>query len=167
MNLPKPQYPQLIPSADFEEWSTVNEQELNCIFAETGADREMDFDREKEEHTLFHTDSRNFELICEKMTGAKLFYKLDGQNPVACSFFEYAKAAQEQNWIVKKSNPIEDVEVSTIFLGLNTNFYASKPIVFETMIFGGAYNHYQKRCATWVQALINHEEGCEMVKKNA
>lgn len=29
-----------------EQFTEVNDQELNCIFAETGADRELDFDRE-------------------------------------------------------------------------------------------------------------------------
>ena len=28
----------------FEEWKDTNSDELNCLFAENGADREMDFD---------------------------------------------------------------------------------------------------------------------------
>ena len=37
----------------FEEWCEVNEDELTIIFAETEADREMDFDREAEELARF------------------------------------------------------------------------------------------------------------------
>lgn len=46
------EYPMLIPHYDFETWSYINASELDCIFAETGADRELDFDREKAEEEL-------------------------------------------------------------------------------------------------------------------
>ena len=32
----------------FEEWMDTNSDELNCLFAENGADREMDFDYERD-----------------------------------------------------------------------------------------------------------------------
>lgn len=48
----KKQY-QLIDNPDFEEWIEINENELTCIFAETGADRELDFDHERELEDLF------------------------------------------------------------------------------------------------------------------
>jgi len=47
------EYSQLIDESDFELWCEINEQELSCIFAESGADRELDYDREKEEERLF------------------------------------------------------------------------------------------------------------------
>ena len=53
-------YKQLIPDIDFETWSEMNEEELTIIFAETGADRELDFDREKAEEKIFNEDIRNF-----------------------------------------------------------------------------------------------------------
>ena len=37
----------------FEEWCEINEEELTIIFAETGADREMDFDRGVEEEHIW------------------------------------------------------------------------------------------------------------------
>lgn len=43
----------LVPSEDFETWSEINDVDLTIYFAETGADREMDFDREKEEREIF------------------------------------------------------------------------------------------------------------------
>lgn len=33
---------------DFEEWCALNELEIDIELAENGADREMDFDKEKE-----------------------------------------------------------------------------------------------------------------------
>jgi hypothetical protein len=37
----------------FEQWYAINEQELDCIYAETGADRELDFDREADEEDRY------------------------------------------------------------------------------------------------------------------
>lgn len=37
------------------EWSNINESELSCIFAESGADRELDFDRESDEELFFES----------------------------------------------------------------------------------------------------------------
>jgi len=54
----KPEFPQLIDHADFETWCVFNEKELDCIFAESGADREMDFDREAEEMKIWESDPR-------------------------------------------------------------------------------------------------------------
>ena len=48
---------------DFDYWSEINEQELTCIFAESGMDREMDFDREQEEITIFEKHPVNYNLI--------------------------------------------------------------------------------------------------------
>lgn len=49
----KKQYLQLVDDPNFEKWIEINENELKCIFAESGADRELDFDQEKEEEELF------------------------------------------------------------------------------------------------------------------
>ncbi len=42
---------------DFHDWSCDNEDELTCIFAESGADRELDFDRETQEESMYHLRS--------------------------------------------------------------------------------------------------------------
>ena len=38
---------------------------------------------------------------------------------------------------------INDVLISTVFLGIDHSFGGGTPILFETMIFGGKYNEYQ------------------------
>lgn len=63
------------------------------------------------------------------------------------------------------------VRVSTVFLGLDHNFNPRltgevKPILFETMIFGGKYNQYQERYSTWEEAEIGHKKALEMIKPN-
>lgn len=46
-------YPQLKYHPDFSRWLQINDTELACIFSETGADRELDFDPEIEEERLY------------------------------------------------------------------------------------------------------------------
>jgi len=51
-----------------------------------------------------------------------------------------------------------NVEVSTVFLGINHSFFGNAPpLWFETMIFGGHLDGYQERCTTWDQAVAQHE----------
>lgn len=62
---------------------------------------------------------------------------------------------------------IDDVRVSTVFLGLDHRIGAGVPLplLFETMIFGGGQlDQYGERCSTWQQALGKHESLCNMVK---
>lgn len=47
--------------------------------------------------------------------------------------------------------------VSTVFLGLDHNFFGKGPrIMFESMVFGGPEDGYQRRYSTWDDALIGH-----------
>ena len=49
-----------------------------------------------------------------------------------------------------------NVNVSTVFLGLDHSFGAGPPVLWETMIFGGAHDEYQKRYTSRVDALTGH-----------
>lgn len=55
-----------------------------------------------------------------------------------------------------------DVEVSTVFLGLDHSFEGKKPLLFETMVFGGPNDGIENRYSTWRQAESGH---VEIVKK--
>lgn len=48
---------------DFSDFCEVNEEELSTIFAETGADRELDFDRERYEERIYNNKSIYPQLI--------------------------------------------------------------------------------------------------------
>jgi hypothetical protein len=50
------------------------------------------------------------------------------------------------------------VEVSTVWLGLNHNWYPGPPLIFETMIFGGRFDLEAHRYATEAQAREGHAE---------
>lgn len=58
----------------------------------------------------------------------------------------------------------DNIWVSTVFLGINHNFGFSddtRPILFETMIFGGRMDDYQHRYCTYEEALAGHHMVCE------
>jgi hypothetical protein len=60
---------------------------------------------------------------------------------------------------------INDATISTIFLSLD-HAYDGKPILFETMIFGGKFDGYQERYHTIEEAREGHKKAIEMVKEN-
>jgi hypothetical protein len=60
---------------------------------------------------------------------------------------------------------IGDVDVSTVFLGLDHNWGMSgPPLLFETMIFGGEHDDWQDRYSTKEDALKGHKRAMKMVK---
>jgi hypothetical protein len=57
----------------------------------------------------------------------------------------------------------KDVMVSTVFLGMDHGYNSDKPILFETMIFGGEHDEYQERYATYEEALAGHKRAMEII----
>lgn len=54
---------------------------------------------------------------------------------------------------------INDVRVSTVFLGINHNFGGNgDPILFETLVFGGKYNDEMYRYCTKEEAIKGHDK---------
>ena len=68
----------------------------------------------------------------------------------------WAKFFDKKDRILAKTDVSPDVHVSTVFLGLDHGF-GGKPLWFETMIFGGEHDDYQKRYSTWEEAETGHE----------
>ncbi len=72
-------------------------------------------------------------------------------------------------WIIYSENKtvqltkIQDVKVSTVFLGIDHAFGYGNPILFETMIFGGKHDQYQERYSTWDEAVNGHHKACKLV----
>ena len=59
---------------------------------------------------------------------------------------------------------LDDVTVSTVWLGLNHNFGDGPPLIFETMIFGGQHDEFQERYSTEAEALAGHEIAVTMAR---
>lgn len=77
---------------------------------------------------------------------------------------KWAKWIETADRTVKKTK-VGDVDVSTVFLGLDHNFMGGTPLLFETMVFGGKYNEEMERYSTWEEAEIGHEKMVDKVKK--
>lgn len=58
-----------------------------------------------------------------------------------------------------KKTQVGEVNVSTVFLGIDHNFLGGKPILFETMCFcrgDSEWDEYQERYSTWAEAEEGH-----------
>ncbi len=60
---------------------------------------------------------------------------------------------------------VGDVSVSTVWLGLDHGFgLGGVPLIFETMVFGGAHDEDQWRWPTEAAALAGHDQAVAMVR---
>lgn len=97
-------------------------------------------------------------------------YILDeNKNPVKCNDMSvWGKWIKNpENKRVALTNISEDVYVSTVFLGIDHNFGRNdKPILFETMVFGGIYDGLEAmRYYTFEEALLGHDAMVGFVKE--
>ena len=72
----------------------------------------------------------------------------------AKEFGEWVETADR----VVSHTKVADIEVSTVFLGIDHQFFAGPPLLFETMVFGGDLDQTCRRCSTWEEAEALHEE---------
>jgi hypothetical protein len=57
----------------------------------------------------------------------------------------------------------DDVEVSTVFLGIDHSFgLGGPPILWETMVFGGDHDHEQERYSSREDAVAGHARWCKL-----
>jgi len=64
-----------------------------------------------------------------------------------------------------KQDCINDITISTVFLGLDHSFGADEPLLFETMVFGGVHDGFQERYHTYDEAIEGHRVVCSMVDR--
>jgi hypothetical protein len=90
-------------------------------------------------------------------------YILEGKNAIPCgSIFEWSRWFETANRRVALDKK-DGIEVSTVFLGLDYSFGgAARPLLFETMIFGGKHDEMQVRCSTWEEAEEQHKTMCKL-----
>jgi hypothetical protein len=97
------------------------------------------------------------------------YYKLEGQTPVAVeSFMEWSL------WIMSASttvmiNELKDSIISTRFVGIDLNPGSSnsnsQPMVFETLVMGGALDGKKNFYPAWDEAIQGHLKICTQVFK--
>lgn len=94
-------------------------------------------------------------------------YILKGRTPVIePDLFKWARWMADNTYTVGRED-INDICISTVFLGFDHgHIEGGDPILFETMVFGGRYDRYQRRYSTWEKAEEGHQATVEMVKKS-
>jgi len=98
-----------------------------------------------------------------------ILYMLDKKAPVGVLETPGDIAVWAQ-WFEKADRTVKETmiggaRISTVFLGVDHGFSSEKPILFETMVFGGELDQEQDRCCTWEEAEIMHEKMCDRVKE--
>ncbi len=92
-------------------------------------------------------------------------YILDGHKPIPCNdIIRWAEWFEKANRHVGKDTE-NNVEVSTVFLGIDHSFGGRHPILFETMIFGGEHDQEMDRYSTWEEAEEGHRKMCKIAFK--
>jgi hypothetical protein len=73
---------------------------------------------------------------------------------------------QNRNMRAVKREYVDDgVMVSTVFLGIDHSFLlGEKPILWETMVFGGKFDQHETRFSTRQEALDGHKRICDAIK---
>jgi hypothetical protein len=90
-------------------------------------------------------------------------YILDGHEAVLCdNIYKWAEWYEKADRRVANDMK-QDIQVSTVFLGLDSSFGRGLPILFETMVFGGEYDERSERYSTWEEAEQGHKRMCELV----
>lgn len=96
-------------------------------------------------------------------------YVLNGKTPIPCDdLMEWARWFDTADRHVMQEK-IGEIRISTVFLGLDHSFTSDskRPLLFETMIFGGPLDQEMTRCSTWEEAEKMHREMVERVKATA
>jgi hypothetical protein len=96
------------------------------------------------------------------------WYILNNNNkPIPASITEAADWLEEgSNRRTVKRDEIDDITVSTVFLGLDHSWTpGGKPVLWETMIFGGEHDQYQERYTSHKDALEGHEKALTLITK--
>ena len=91
---------------------------------------------------------------------------LDGHEPKRVGWEEWLdwRVADKDNEFRRVAqDTIGEAWVSTVFLSFDHG-YGNTPILFETMIFNGAYSDACFRYATWDQAMAGHERVCAALR---
>ena len=89
------------------------------------------------------------------------YYKLNGKNTVKTGAF--SKVFGRNRTVAK--DKIGDVEISTVFLGLDHQFGKGRPLLFETMVFGGELDQEMDRYSTYEEAEKGHKFMVKRVKE--
>ncbi len=86
----------------------------------------------------------------------KHLYKLSGEEIIEVdNLLDWGKWYEEADTSIDKDQ-IDDILVSTVFLGINHAYDDGDPVLFETMFFGGVLDQQMRRYTTIIDARLGH-----------
>ena len=94
----------------------------------------------------------------------------ENNNAIPANLMEWGEFYKNKKRCRVKRDIINGMLISTIFLGIDNNFYLDdedhKPHIFETMVFkeGSYLENYCDRCSTWQEAEECHKKAVQWVK---
>ena len=92
-------------------------------------------------------------------------YILDGTQPVPCAdLLTWRRWFETADRTVAKTQVAPDVEVRTVFLGVDQSWHGGPPLLFETSVFGGPLDGETECYSTWSQAEEGHASLCAEVQ---
>jgi len=92
-----------------------------------------------------------------------MYILVDNEPVQANDVKEWGEFFESADRVVAKTH-FGNVEVSTVFLGLNHNFGIGPPMLFETMVFGGDLDGEMERYSTKEEAVDGHKNFVERVQ---
>jgi hypothetical protein len=101
---------------------------------------------------------------------SKITFILDDEhNIIACpdliawAEWCYGEGSEERRRVAL-TQMTDEIIVSTVFLGTDHSFGHFSPLWFETMVFGADAEDNCLRCATWDEAVAQHEQVVAQVR---
>lgn len=107
----------------------------------------------------------------------------EGHTPIPISHtLEWAMWFENNDKRRVANTSVNGWNVSTVFLGIDSDYFSKKPMLFETMIFSEtetvrtklfnkafrkSMDNYCRRYATWDEAIAGHEEAVKMIREGA
>ena len=92
------------------------------------------------------------------MSGQYILGGEDGHTPIPepdlIAWGKWFRAAK--TGLVVAKTQLGDAKVSTVFLGLDHGFDPTRPLLFETLVFGGPHDQDCERYSTWAEAEAGH-----------
>ena len=111
-----------------------------------------DPEREAEAYARFRAEGLDLD---KDFDGRPMYFDKAGE-PV--TFFEWAELREEPGYRrIGFTEVCEGVEVSTVWLGMNHNWYDGPPIIFETLVFSDDTGTECYRYSTEAQAVAGHD----------
>ena len=92
------------------------------------------------------------------------YYKLVGTEVVHCTLLEWVDMFSKDRTVAHFKS--KKVTVSTVFLGIDHGYPSDpvRPVVFETMVFGGVLDGSMGRYPTYELAIKGHNYWVDLVK---